>query len=370
MQGSEGELSVSQRRPDLAAEPAVPPHCRGFVTLRLTIEKQQAEGERVLKRHLRHLRGGCQSDCRVPLRDRSPESRVGRALRRHEQMFAQVRRPLAYLQSMSERSESPRVRKWIGVTVATAAIGAAVTWGVLLGLNAIRNALKDEVPVAISMETNPARVYPVGSPNWQTYGFVSRTGAADLATPPSILCRNWPRWARREGYVDADQTRLFIYLQGKANTAVAINGLEVRVVRRGRPVAGTYGWCPGGGAAASPRLIDVDLDAEPPRVRYGQPGDDFPFRRRLLFTLTGPETEVLQLVAHTRRCDCEWRAVIHMRVNGKRIEGVVEDQGKPFRTAASARSTHLQWDGKRWRPMSRREWKQALPVRWDEIHRQ
>ena len=119
----------------------------------------------------------------------------------------------------------------------------------------------------------------------------------------------------------------------------------------------------------SPRLIDIDLDASPPEVRYANRGDDYPARRRLLLTLNGTETETLQITAHTRRCDCEWRVRLHMVVNGDRDSAVIDDGGKPFRTSASRRSSHVQWVGGRWARMSRETWMSTLPVEWSKLDR-
>jgi hypothetical protein len=188
-----------------------------------------------------------------------------------------------------------------------------------------------------------------------------------LGRPPSPLCREWRSWALAKGGVDADETRIYAFLQGKPNTAVAIIGVDVEVTRRRPAISGTHAYCPAGGATASPRLIDIDLDSSPPDVRYASSGDDSPARRRLLLTLNGTETEALQITARTRRCDCEWRARIHMVVNGERHEELIENDGEPFRTSASRRSSHMVWAGDRWRPMSREEWRETLPMSWSEV---
>ena len=246
----------------------------------------------------------------------------------------------------------------LAATVAVAAIG----WLVVEMLDEGRASL--EPPLRIAVESDPARVYAPTDPGWEAYGFVARRGPSQLGRPPSQLCREWRRWALAGGGVDADQTRLYAFLQGKPNTAVVVTDVDVEVTRRRPALAGTHAQCtPAGGASPSPRLIDVDLDTSPAAVRYANPGDEYPARRRLLLTLDGTETETLQITAHTRRCDCEWQMRVEMRVNGRRADAVIDDGGEPFRTSTSRRSAHVTWDGRHWTTMSRDEWKATLPLR-------
>lgn len=262
---------------------------------------------------------------------------------------------------MSEQSvHRPWWKRW-GTWVGAAILASVIGWGVAQLLDSERKSLSNGPGVAISVETDPARVYAPSDPNWETYGFISTRRPSELGPPPSELCRKWRTWALDRGGVDADQSRFYVYLQGRHDTAVVISGVDVEVHRR-PPRAGTQAFCGAGGASGSPRLIDVDLDASPPAVRYADEGDEQLGRRRLLLTLNGTETETLQLVAHTRRCDCEWRARIHMTVNGVERDAVLDDHGEPFRTSASVRSTHVLWTGKRWKTRSRRDWEASLPT--------
>lgn len=224
--------------------------------------------------------------------------------------------------------------------------------------------------VRVLVETDPTVVF-AGQPEWQSYSFVTPIPPSRLSEQPPEACRAWRSWARRYDAVDADQTNAYATLQGRPDTAVQIDGVEVEMLRRAPAMRGTSGHCLApGGAVGNPRLIDVDLDADPPDVLYAELGDDFPQRRRLVFTLTGPETETLQLRAHTRRCDCTWRVRIHMVVDGRRQDVVVDDRGHPFRTSASGAAVHRQWSGVRWAPLSRAAWRRTLPVDWRAVAKQ
>jgi hypothetical protein len=266
----------------------------------------------------------------------------------------------------NHRRRAARLFVWTGGIVAA----TAIAWGVTHALDSGSRALEDEPPVKIYLETDPARVY-AGQPEWQTYDFVSPSTLTTPPAPASSRCRDWRIWAHRFGAVDADETTAYLYVQARPDTAVVIDGLEVEVTSRREPLRGPSGHCAAGGAVGNPRLIDINLDRTPPGVLYAEAGDDYPARRRILFRLRGSETETLQLRAHTRRCDCSWRARLHLVVDGEPHEITVDENGKSFRTSASrAAVRHLQWNEDRWRPMSRSDWRHTLPVNWQAFARQ
>jgi hypothetical protein len=255
------------------------------------------------------------------------------------------------------------------LAVLVAAGLAALGWGVNRGLDEGEESLRSEAPVRIRVETDPTKHYQPTDPGWQTYSFVTPEPRKRLGRPPAGPCREWRTWALARGGVDADGSRFYAYVQGKPESAILITGFEIDFVRRRKPIKGTHAYCPTGGAAANPRLVDVDLDTSPPAVRYAALGDDYPARRQLMFKLNGTDTEVFEISAHTRRCDCQWIARLHMVVDGEAHTEVLDDNGEPFRTSASHRSEHVQWDGKGWPRMSRAAWKGTLPMRWAQFRR-
>jgi hypothetical protein len=252
----------------------------------------------------------------------------------------------------------------VGLTVATAAIG----WAVVKALDGGARVIDPKPPVTVYVETDPAKVF-AGHPEWQTYDFVSPASESDFGRPPA-RCREWRTRARRADGVDADETHAHAYLQGTPGAAVVIDGIEVEILRRRPPIRGTSAHCPAGGAVGNPRLIDVDLDADPPEVLYAEAGDDYPARRRLNFTLTDAESDTFRLRAHTTRCDCTWRARVQMVVNDQRMQLTLDEDGEPFRTSASAAARHVAWNGRRWAPMARADWMQTLPVDWAKFVRE
>ena len=124
----------------------------------------------------------------------------------------------------------------------------------------------------ISSEVDPA-VFEHGFPNWESYGYVFDLGLNQLGSPPTNVCREWRTWARSLGGVDANATKLQLTLEGRNDSEIRIDRLEIDVTRRREPLQGIHAVCPVGGAAASPRQIYVDLDADPPRVQFVERGD-------------------------------------------------------------------------------------------------
>ena len=158
------------------------------------------------------------------------------------------------------------------------------------------------------------KFFSPADPAWQRYGFVTRATPRQLGRPPSQRCREWRRWALAQGGKDANQTRLYAVLQGRPRTAVAITSAQVEVADRREPPKGLFAYCPAGGAVGSPRLVDVDLNSG--RVLLAPRGDDSPTRHKLCPTLSGTESEILEISAHTQRCTCSWRLRLRLVVNG------------------------------------------------------
>jgi hypothetical protein len=233
-----------------------------------------------------------------------------------------------------------------------AVVGVAIVgWIVNKALDTGADEVSSKPPVAVSVVTDWKRIY-AGAPNWQVYRFVSNRPITSIGRPPSDQCAEWRAWALAAGGADADESRASVLIQGRPQTAVVIDAVDVEVVRRRPAPQGTYAVCPAGGPQGSPRRLLINLDSDPPTVRYGERGDDIAARKRLLFTLAGPQTEILDLVANTARCDCEWKAEIHMVVDGHEHVEEVDDGGRPFHTVASRRAAPFVWEQSRWRRLT------------------
>ena len=72
-------------------------------------------------------------------------------------------------------------------------------------------------------------------------------------------------WAHQMGAVDATETLLRVTIQGRDDTPITLHRVDVVVVERDPPPAGSNLSYVGLGSAVSPDMLAVDLDQEPPR---------------------------------------------------------------------------------------------------------
>lgn len=196
------------------------------------------------------------------------------------------------------------------------------------------------------LRTDP-KGFDRGLPDWVAYSYVVATSAREVPPPPRGLCRDRKAWADSIGAVDAVFTRLQVTLEGRSGGAVVIDGIRAEVVARRAPLAGTWLMCPVGGAEASPRRIDLDLDSEPPKVQFLREGDE-PVATPILFTLRRGEVETFLVRAVTSTCDCKWRVTFDLIASGERRTVTIDDDGQPFRTTATARAKPHVWQAGRW----------------------
>jgi hypothetical protein len=258
-----------------------------------------------------------------------------------------------------------RASSWLILLV----LGSAIAWTVQRGLTSSTSHHSTTPPVRFYLQTDPAKEFR-GAPNWQGYSLVLPQSRTAPRSKPPALCRAWYAWGKRRGGVDADLTEAYLTLQGRPNTAILIQDARVEILSRTQPRSGVEAVCvPPGGAVASPRLVDINLDARPPLTLLAEAGDDRPGRQHLQLALRGTETEQLIIRAHTRRCDCQWRLHLDVVADGKPLDVMVDDHGKPFRTVAAGSSKHLTWVSNRWQPMSDAAWSQTRPMVWQQSAR-
>lgn len=93
------------------------------------------------------------------------------------------------------------------------------------------------------------------------------------------------------------------------------------------------------------RYMEVDLSQQPVRIlgSYkdpaappGAPAWDltpvvFPY------VVSDTDTEVFMITAYANQCDCEWYAELYWSSGGKSGEAIIDDRGRPFRTAPPGR---------------------------------
>jgi hypothetical protein len=137
------------------------------------------------------------------------------------------------------------------------------------------------------------------------------------------------KYMHSKGGIDGFNTSVTIVVQGRDERSVVLTGIDVHVLDR-RPPHGTYIDI-GGGADLPPRLLSVDLDDPRPTATPRTTGStawSFPLK------VSSTDPEVFILTAQTSKCDCKWVAELEYVASGKPGSIRIDDNGKPFRTAA------------------------------------
>ena len=151
-------------------------------------------------------------------------------------------------------------------------------------------------------------------------------------------------------------TNLQVTIQGRSSAQIILTGIDFVVVRR------RTGTIQGGlvaDGAAGPtdfRYIEVNLDSKPPKIIASYPNylagsSDPPWERtpvRFPYFVTDTSSEVFNIVAYTHN-DVTWYAELLWSVNGRNGESIINDDGKPFETAAgSLASAEYGFNGHSW----------------------
>ncbi|MFE5999315.1 helix-turn-helix domain-containing protein [Streptomyces sp. NPDC056454] len=248
---------------------------------------------------------------------------------------------------------SPSVRRWVPPLTACAAVAVLA----LMLIVAFGNPSRPDRPAP------PAPVARPAAPpfTWTTDDHVWRYGCGHAylvarppgAVPPPPAEADAEGWAKALGAVHAGETGVRITLQGTGEQAVVLEALRIRVVSRREPAEGrVHRMSSGCGGALTPRMFDVDLDAERPVAR-SVPGNDtgepipavsFPYR------VSASDPEVLLVTGRTARCDCDWVAELRWSGGGRSGTVRIDDDGRPFRTSgAPGRPVHdYDFTAERW----------------------
>ncbi len=151
-------------------------------------------------------------------------------------------------------------------------------------------------------------------------------------------------WAIGHGRVPADRGAAAVRLSAGSNESVELTGVSIRVLKRNPPPVASVISCSGRSHELGTRTVTVDLDPAEPVVRaVGLNG-----RGPVNVTLTRGQSVVIDLIAQSSTCDCEWEAVLHLRVDGRDTEQIVRNGREPFRTTSSTNSTIYHWSGDGW----------------------
>jgi hypothetical protein len=221
----------------------------------------------------------------------------------------------------------------LGIAMAAALTAAAADGGTKLVVVVENVFASANEPLAVTVETNSSVIS--GLDGVSMLGVIPRR--IHMHSSPSS-CTDLVPWLRREGGVEGGSTRLRVVAQGQSATPVLISNLRVNVLHTGPPVAGTSLYC-GTQGVAQIRPIFIDLDAQPPTVRFGSGTHPFGF------TVGPGEIETFDIEASTERAYVRWTLTLQLLVGGHREAVQIDDHGRPFETTpAPAAHDAWSWD--------------------------
>ncbi|MEU9338995.1 helix-turn-helix transcriptional regulator [Streptomyces sp. NPDC048290] len=178
-------------------------------------------------------------------------------------------------------------------------------------------------PPPLTVHTRP---YAWEGPCSQHY-LIDR-GPADVGPPP--VEQDAPAWVGAYKAVSAGEQLLRLTVQGTGARTVVVEGLQVRVVERGTPLAwNDYVMGVGCGGRVPTRPFTVALDGARPEVVAGAGQPDFPFK------VSESDPEVFEVTADASAYDVTWYLELHWSSGDREGTVVVDDSGRPFRTSGN-----------------------------------
>ncbi|MEV4414570.1 hypothetical protein [Catellatospora sp. NPDC049609] len=248
---------------------------------------------------------------------------------------------------------NPTLRNWISgvasAVVVTVVSGAVLTW---LNLDdgpaghgeqpASPSAASDGPPFAVDVLYRGVTCQP----------YLVDADPAQLVSPHTDPSRPWGdsptddeviAWMHQTGAVPS-HGRVLITVLGGSGKAVVLQGMTIEVVERGpaRDVPAVYNVEDGCGAGEQPRLFATVLDTASPVLRP-YPGADLAGNEipavAFPFTVSETDPEIFEITADPGACDCSWRLRLRWVAGDRSGTLVIDDHGKPFRTAAFVEAT-------------------------------
>jgi hypothetical protein len=239
------------------------------------------------------------------------------------------------------KSSAPRKKKrtwWeklltVPGIAAAAAFTTAVSWLATQFLLDLRTRIEIRQPLEVAVKDNPARISAFN--DQPIYGVIP----ADVRTTgsPGPGCTGFHDWLKLNKGVDGGITKLQLVVQGKVEKPILISEMRVKVLHKLAPVTGIpVGCLPA--ANANYRAIEIDLDADPPRVKY------LFDKKTFGFTVQAGEFENFNIVAVTTRGHYTWLIELDLVVDGDQRTIEVGTPSAPFETTARRSDANWGWD--------------------------
>ncbi len=222
------------------------------------------------------------------------------------------------------------VPRLIAVTALTTLVGLGST----LAFTALQQQVTARDPLSWNVQRNPALVGSFAPFHVEA---ILPAGSRP-ATGPGPGCQGFQPWAHQHDGIDAGTTRLQVVLQGRSTSPLLITNARAVVVGEETPGPGIAVQCPPAGDVEL-RPLTIDLE-DPDRQAVYDPGAG----REFGFTLTEGEIESFLITATAQTATYSWYLELTVVVGGESRTVLIDDGGRPFRTARPLTDPIWQWD--------------------------
>jgi hypothetical protein len=200
------------------------------------------------------------------------------------------------------------------------------------GSEAVQEALGSNAPLVATVR-QPGE-YQTESFFTPMYLFTS-TAPGDVPKTVAAGGPEYYAWARQQGGVPGQEQPFRLTLRGRDDQPVIIDALRPRVVERAEPLAGWFTHERGCGAVEV-RQAEIDLDQDPPTIRFSDGAGQDTEEEQLALTLevTPTDVEVVDVLAVTRSSDVKWELDVLYTAADETGVLTVRDGDRPFEVTA------------------------------------
>ncbi|MEY9893837.1 plasmid maintenance system antidote protein VapI [Catenulispora sp. MAP5-51] len=204
--------------------------------------------------------------------------------------------------------------------------------------------------------TPPPVTVNVLADNWDTecgQWFYASQPPSRVPPPPGLP--DVGLWAQPLGAVPGARLRLQLTAQGTpGRPPVVLHTLYVHIVGAKPAPKGGYGYTMGSGCGGGldPASFAIDLDAAAPKIKAvaGQTSGDNVGLADFPFQVSGSDSQVLDVDAHSANQEIDWDLVLVWSCGDEQGTLTVDDHGKPFRTIGLEGKPAYFYDGSKWSP--------------------
>ena len=186
----------------------------------------------------------------------------------------------------------------------------------------------------------------------------TRVAAATINSAPPYSVEDWARFRHRAGAAYAGSDLVQVSIQGESARKITLLGIDFEVLRRKRTAGMTFSAACGD--ALRGRGLQVDLDAEPPRIlsssettegivtaASSESADTSPISFPWAVSVTDPL--LLYVLATSHSCDCVWTARIPWVSGSKKGIIRIDNGGDGYRVVGSDGLAGYSSTGTSWR---------------------